>query len=94
MNTYACWYHGLYGFCFQHPRSGWWFVPEQGQPDADIHRHLRLEDLLFVDAVAWRYELQRQRRRAARPWWQQLISAMRTPLQPHTVAGLLLLPVD
>ncbi len=91
MNIYACWYHGLPGYCFEHPRSGWWFIPEQGQADPTPCRHLRLRDFIFVNTGEWRFELNRlQQPRPA--LWRRLLNGWLNSVKPRTVAGLLLLP--
>lgn len=91
MNIYSCWYQGLCGYCFEHPRSGWWFVPETGQPQATIHRHLQLRDFVFNNPHDWAFECRRQQQ-PQRPFWRRLFS-ISSSLRPHTVAGLLLMPL-
>lgn len=93
MNTYACWHQGRPGFCFEHPRSGWWFVPEQGQPDNEIRRYLALEDFLFANRIDWQLEYDRRQIHAAMPWWRRSLQAVLSPARPRSVAGLLLLPM-
>lgn len=92
MNIYACWYHGLPGYCFEHPRSGWWFVPEQSQPASAAYRHLHLQDFIFVNASDWRFERARLQQRP--PVWRRLLNSWLNGVPPRTVAGLLLLPID
>lgn len=89
MNTYACWYHGRFGYCFEHTRSGWWFVPEQSQNSPGVHRNLCLQDFLFASQHDWQFELNRHQQPSL---WRRLLSSMFAPLKPQTVAGLLLLP--
>lgn len=92
MNTYACWYQGLLGYCFEHPHSGWWFIPEQGQPDSRVHRHLSLQDFIFANRFEWQFENRLQQGRGIKPLWRRCLEALFMPLKPQTVAGLLLLP--
>lgn len=92
MNTYACWYQGLSGYCFEHPRSGWWFVPEQGQGCSQVHRHLQLHDFVFADAHEWQFEYNRcQKPKPA--LWQQFLNTLFPSVKPQSVAGLLFLPM-
>lgn len=93
MNTYACWHQGRTGYCFEHPRSGWWFIPEQGESDTRICRHLSLQDFVFANRSEQRFEHQRQHFLTAMPWWRHCLRALSLPIKPQTVAGLLLLPV-
>lgn len=92
MNTYACWYQGRPGYCFEHPRSGWWFVPEQGQPDSSVRRQLSLQDFVFANHADWQFEQQLHRQQQCTPRWLQCLKALFAPIKPQTVAGLLLLP--
>ncbi len=88
MNIYACWYQGRPGYCFEHRRSGWWFIPEQGQSDTEVRRHLSLADFVFANRFDWQLE----QSHAAAPRWQRCLRALVPPLKPRSVAGLLLLP--
>ncbi|MCS3903778.1 hypothetical protein J2T55_001810 [Methylohalomonas lacus] len=93
MNIYACWYNGLPGYCFEHPHSGWWFVPERDRPDSTPCRHLHLLDFIFVNAREWRFEVARLQQ--PRPsLWQRLLNRWLGDRPPRTVAGLLLLPIN
>lgn len=94
MNIYACWHQGRPGYCFEHPRSGWWFVPELGQPDPAVRRHLSFEEFIFASSFDWRLEYRRQQARVATPRWRLCLRALFTPVRPNTVAGLLMLPVE
>lgn len=93
MNTYPCWLNGRPGYCFEHPRSGWWFIPEQGQGDNEVRRNLSLEDFLFSNHRDRQFEYHRREARQSIPWWQKYLRALFLP-KPHSVAGLLLLPAQ
>lgn len=92
MNTYACWYQGIFGYCFHNPRSGWWFVPELNQPDPAVHRHLQLSELVFVNSSDYRYEVRKQRHQAQVSWKTRLKNLLFPVARVHTVGGLLFLP--
>jgi hypothetical protein len=92
MNTYACWYRGIYGYCFQNPRSGWWFVPEINQPDPRVYRHLLLKDLVFVNDPDYRHEQLNEQRRECKSWCDMLCNLLFPAWRARTVGGLLFLP--
>jgi hypothetical protein len=92
MNTYACWHQGIFGYCFQNPRSGWWFVPELDQPDPKVYRHLQLSDLMFVNDSDYRHEWQNEQLRECSTWRDSLRNLLFPALRARTVGGLLFLP--
>jgi len=94
MNTYACWLYGRPGYCFEHPRSGWWFVPEQGQPDNEVRRGLDLDDFVFANRFEQQMEHHRKRMRSAIPTWRRWLRSLFAPARAQSVAGLLLLPAE
>jgi len=57
MNVYQCWYLGLKGYCCRSHNSRWMFVPELGQINNAIHKHIPLNDLIFNNSFAKEYEL-------------------------------------
>lgn len=57
MNVYQCWYLGLNGYCCRSYNSRWMFVPELGQANSNIHKHISLNDLVFYNVFAKQYEL-------------------------------------
>lgn len=57
MNVYQCWYLGLSGYCCRSHNSRWMFVPELGQGNSRIHKHISLNELVFHNAFAKEYEL-------------------------------------
>lgn len=93
MNTYACWYYGQSGYCFEHPHSGWWFVPEQSHYSPKVSRNLCLQDFLFASQHDWQFELSRHQQPQP-SLWRRLLNSVFAPLKPQTVAGLLLLPIS
>lgn len=62
MNVYQCWYLGLKGYCCRNHNSRWMFVPEMGQINNNIHKHISLNDLVFNNAFAKEYELKLERK--------------------------------
>ncbi len=56
MNIYQCWYQGLNGYCCRSYNNKWMFVPELGQTNSRIHKHLSLNDLVFDNPYAKQYE--------------------------------------
>ena len=52
MNVYQCWYRGLYGYCCRNHNSKWMFVPELGQTNSSIHKHISFHELVFNNAFA------------------------------------------
>ena len=62
MNVYQCWYLGLKGYCCRSHNSRWMFVPEMGQIDNKIHKHISLNDLVFNNSFAKEYELKIERK--------------------------------
>lgn len=88
MNTYSCWYQGRFGYCFEHPRSGWWFIPATG--DQPVARHLALADLTFTDPAAYRME--HDRCLSSRPRWQRWLRHLLLPVRTPGVSALLLPP--
>jgi hypothetical protein len=57
MNVYQCWYGGMRGYCCRNYNSKWMFVPELGQTNSCIHKHISLNDLVFNNSFAKHYEL-------------------------------------
>lgn len=57
MNVYECWYLGIRGYCCRTPHSKWMFVPELGQMNNTIYKHLSIHDFVFNNAIAQEYEL-------------------------------------
>ncbi|MEX2516604.1 MAG: hypothetical protein WD572_06800 [Gammaproteobacteria bacterium] len=92
MNTYRVWHKGNFGYTFRSPNSGWWFVPEQGQPNQSVKRQLKLADLVFANAGEWKLELQREQQRQNRHWLVRLRDWLFPADRANTVAGLLLVP--
>lgn len=92
MNTYACWHQGIFGYCFLHPHSGWWFIPELNQSDSAVYRYLQLSELVFVNASEYRHELRNERHRQQAGWWRRLKHLLFPAPRAHTVGGLLFLP--
>ena len=62
MNVYQCWYFGLKGYCCRSHNSRWMFVPEMGQTDNKIRKHISLNDLVFNNSFAKEYELKIERK--------------------------------
>lgn len=62
MNVYQCWYLGMRGYCCRNYNSKWMFVPELGQIDSRIHKHISLNDLMFNNSFAKQYELKTEAR--------------------------------
>ena len=93
MNTYPCWLNGRPGYCFEHRRSGWCFIPEQGQADSKVRRNLSLEDFLFSNHHDRQFEYRRRKIHQSIPWWQKCLRALFLP-KSHSVAGFLLLPTQ
>lgn len=62
MNVYQCWYFGLKGYCCRSHNSRWMFVPEMGQNNNKIHKHISLNDLVFNNIFAKEYELRLERK--------------------------------
>ena len=56
MNVYSCWYEGNFGYACRIAVRKWMFVPEMGQPDANIYKNLLLEDLTFKFAFEKSFE--------------------------------------
>ena len=56
MNVYSCWYEGNFGYACRIAVRKWMFVPEMGQPDANIYKNLLLEDLTFKFAFENSFE--------------------------------------
>lgn len=72
MTTYPCWHESVYGYCFRHPTSGWWFVPDEGQSQSNVDRHLHLTDLVFVCPFDWQLERQHEMGRRGTRWWRRV----------------------
>jgi uncharacterized protein YjaG (DUF416 family) len=62
MNVYQCWYFGLKGYCCRSYNSRWMFVPEMGQSNSRIHKHISLHDLVFNNSFAKEHELKLERK--------------------------------
>lgn len=62
MNVYQCWYLGLKGYCCRNHNSRWMFVPDMGQANNNIHKHISLNDLVFHNAFAKEYEMNLERK--------------------------------
>lgn len=62
MNVYQCWYLGMRGYCCRNHNSKWMFVPELGQLNSRIHKHISLNDLVFNNSFAKHYELRIEQR--------------------------------
>ena len=57
MNVYQCWYRGLSGYCCRSYNSRWMFIPELGQANNRIHKHVSLHELVFENHFAKKFEL-------------------------------------
>jgi hypothetical protein len=87
MNVYQCCYLGLRGYCCRSHNSRWMFVPELGQANNNIHKHISLNDLAFNNIFAKEYELNIQQIRS-NP--SHFIKALLFPAKKAgTVGGLL-----
>ncbi len=91
MNVYQCWYRGLSGYCCRGHNSRWMFVPELGQPNNRIHKHVSLHDLVFDNPFAKKFELRleqslEQKRTSLFFFLKDLFFP---PRKPNTVGGLL-----
>lgn len=62
MNVYSCWYRGLSGYCCRGHNSRWMFVPELGQTNNNIQKHISFHELVFDNSFARQYELELERR--------------------------------
>jgi hypothetical protein len=62
MNVYQCWYLGMKGYCCRIQNSKWMFVPELGQINSSIHKHISLDDLVFNNTFAKHYEMKIEKR--------------------------------
>jgi len=91
MNVYQCWYLGLSGYCCRHHNSKWMFVPELGQGNSRIHKHLSLHDLVFENSFAKQYELkiERQLQKIKSSPLHFLKSLFFSEKKPRTVGGML-----
>lgn len=74
MNLYPCWYEGTYGYCFRHPNSGWWFIADDAHSSPDVHRYLRLTDLVFACPFDWQQERRNELGKRGTRWWRKVCS--------------------
>ena len=91
MNIYQCWYLGLRGYCCRSHNSRWMFVPELGQTNSNIHKHISFSDLIFNNSFAKQYELtieQRLQKVKSNPFYF-LKSLLFSEEKPSTVGGML-----
>jgi hypothetical protein len=91
MNVYQCWYFGISGYCCRNYNSKWMFVPELGQINSRIHKHISIHDLVFNNDFAKQYELTiEQRVEKIRSNPLHFIKALLFPEQKaNTVGGTL-----
>ena len=91
MNVYQCWYRGLSGYCCRNHNLKWMFVPEMGQYNNNVHKHISLNDLVFNNVFAKQYELKIEHRiekQKSNPLY--FLKWLFFPeKKPNTVAGLL-----
>jgi len=87
MNVYKCWYEGIFGYTCRVPSGKWMFVPEMGQPDANIYKNLLLEDLTFNYACEKSFEKMCEQKSLLTGI---LKSLMPSRAKPQSIAGLLL----
>lgn len=89
MNVYSCWYHGIFGYGCRTRGRKWIFVPELGQPDNNIYKHLCLGDLIFKNPFDKKFEADLEngmRKRSV----STLFTCLLIPRhKPQTVGGLL-----
>ena len=91
MNVYQCWYHGTLGYACRIRGRKWMFVPELGQPDGTVYKHLGLHELIFRNPLYKRHELAYEQ--TTRFGLLKFVLSLLLPEdKPVTVAGLLLLP--
>ena len=91
MNVYQCWYLGLRGYCCRSRNSRWMFVPELGQTNSNIHKHISFNDLIFNNSYAKQYELtieQHLQKIRSNPFYF-LKSLLFSNEKPSTVGGML-----
>ena len=95
MNVYQCWYLGLKGYCCRGHNSKWMFVPELGQTNARIHKHISLNDLVFNNSFAKQYELkiEQQLQKITLSPLNFLKALFFSPSKPSTVGGMLFAPI-
>ena len=95
MNIYQCWYLGLNGYCCRHHNSSWMFIPELGQTNNIIQKHISLNDLVFNNSFAKEYELKIEEsleKIRTRPLY--FIRALLFPAKKAcTVGGMLFAPI-
>ncbi|GJM04366.1 MAG: hypothetical protein DHS20C09_03570 [marine bacterium B5-7] len=91
MNVYQCWYLGLNGYCCRNHNSKWIFVPELGQGNRRIHKHLSLNDLVFDNPFAKQYELniEKELQKIKSSPFHFLKSLIFFEKKPSTVDGML-----
>ncbi len=91
MNVHKCWYLGIKGYCCRNHNSKWMFVPELGQINSRIHKHISLNDLVFNNSFAKQYELKiEQRIEKIRSNPLSFIKALLFPAKSATTVGGLL----
>ena len=95
MNVYQCWYLGINGYCCRGHNAKWMFVPELGQANNKIHKHLSLNDLIFNNAFAKQYELrieQHLQKIRTNPFY--FIKVLLFPVsKPCTIGGMLFVAI-
>lgn len=91
MNVYQCWYRGLSGYCCRAHNSRWMFVPELGQINNRIHKHVSLHDLVFDNPFAKMHELtiERSLEKTRGNLFYFLIELFFPAKRPSTVGGML-----
>lgn len=89
MNVYSCWYEGNFGYACRIAARKWMFVPEMGQPDANIYKNLLLEDLIFKNACEKSFEKMYEQKS---PLMGILKSLILPRSKPQSIPGLLLTP--
>ena len=95
MNVYQCWYHEINGFCCRGYNSAWMFVPELGQLNNRIRKHVALDELIFDNYFAKQFELtieQQLERVKSNPYYflKELFFPTR---KAATVGGMLFMPI-
>lgn len=91
MNVYQCWYRGLNGYCCRSHNAKWLFVPELGQTDKRIHKHISFSELVFHNSAARRYELgiENKMSKTQNNPLRFLLSLFSSKPQANTIGGML-----
>lgn len=88
MNVYRCWHRGILGYGCRRGR-GWMFVPELGQPDNRIYKHLALTELVFRNRHEWRFEMKKEDQRKGNSFSRLIRQFLAQRSRPHSVNGTL-----